>query len=153
MTYAPMAMVQSRCTDYPYQDWWFRCVEEDKAILTIWTKRLQLIFEITPLFLTFISTPNIETPELNHLKNKPMTPGYLLCELSKCGIHLLPRDEDAQLGGIEKKDRNAEERAIIDVACSVRAFHYRRCKWNQGESAENPGVGSDTIVLRIRENL
>jgi cancer susceptibility candidate protein 1 len=111
-----------------------------------------LTFEITPLKLTFTGT-NIETPEVNHLKNKPMTPGYLLCELSKCGIHLLPRDEDAQLGGIEKKDRNAEERAILDVACSVRAFHYRRCKWNQGESAENPGVGSDTIVLRIRENL
>jgi hypothetical protein len=39
------------------------------------------------------------------------------------------------------------------VACSVRAFHYRRCKWNQGESTENPGVGKETIILRIRENL
>jgi hypothetical protein len=39
------------------------------------------------------------------------------------------------------------------VACSVRSFHYRRCKWNQGESAENPGVGPDNIVMQIRENL
>lgn len=102
---------------------------EDKAILTIWTKRIELTFEVTPLFLTFVGT-DLETPELAHLKGKPMTPGFLLLELSKCGVHLMPRDEDAELAGIEKKDRNAEERAIIDVACSVRSFHYRRCKWN-----------------------
>lgn len=65
----------------------------------------------------------------------------------------MPRDEDHIIGGTEKKDRNAEERAIIDVACSVKAFHYRRCKWNQTQSDENPGVGSDNIVIRIRENL
>jgi cancer susceptibility candidate protein 1 len=147
-----MALLQSRCTDYPYKNWWFRCVAEDKAILTIWTKRIELTFEVTPLFLTFVGT-DLETPELAHLKGKPMTPGFLLLELSKCGVHLMPRDEDAELAGIEKKDRNAEERAIIDVACSVRSFHYRRCKWNQGENAEIPGVGADTIVLRIRENL
>lgn len=147
-----MALLQSRCTDYPYKDWWFRCVEPDKAILTIWTKRLKMIFEITPLYLTFVDT-NIDTPELDHLRGKQLHPGYLLQELSKCGIHLMPRDEDAELAGIDRKDRNAEERAIIDVACSVSAFHYRRCKWNHGESNENQGVGADTIVLRIRENL
>ena len=65
----------------------------------------------------------------------------------------MPRNEDAKLAGIEQKDQAAEERAIIDVACSVRSFHYRRCKWNQGESAENPGVGPDNIVMQIRENL
>ncbi len=97
--------------------------------MTIWTKRIELTFEVTPLFLTFVGT-DLETPELAHLKGKPMTPGFLLLELSKCGVHLMPRDEDAELAGIEKKDRNAEERAIIDVACSVRSFHYRRCKWN-----------------------
>lgn len=92
--FAPMAMCQSRCTDYPYKDWWFRCVKEDKAILSIWTRRLKLTFEITPLCLMLAGT-NIDTPELDHLKGKKMAPGYLLHELSKCGIHLMPRDEDA----------------------------------------------------------
>jgi len=41
-----------------------------------------------------------------------MHPGYLLMELSKCGIHLLPRNEDAKLAGIQEKERDAEERAI-----------------------------------------
>ena len=77
----------------------------------------------------------------------------MLQELQKCGIHLMPSDEDAKLGGITLKDKQAEERAIVDVACSVRAFHYRKCKWNQGLSAEEPGVPTDQIVLRIRENL
>lgn len=39
-------------------------------------------------------------PELKHIKNKQFQPGYLLLELSKCGIHLLPRNEDTTLGGI-----------------------------------------------------
>ena len=59
------------------------------------------------------------------------SPGYLLEELAKCGILLMPRNEDAQLAGIELKDRAAEERAIIDVALGVRAFHFRESKWNQ----------------------
>ena len=105
-----MALLQSRCTDYPYKNWWFRCVAEEKAILTIWTKRIELTFEVTSLFLTFVGT-NIDTPELAHLKGKPMTPGFLLLELSKCGVHLMPRDEDAELAGIEKKDGPSELRA------------------------------------------
>jgi len=71
-------------------------------------------------------------PELNHLADHQFEPGYLLEELSKCGIHLIPRDEDAKLAGIELKDRVAEERAILDIACAVRAFHFRKARWNQG---------------------
>jgi len=71
-----------------------------------------------------------EIPELKHLNNKDFHPGFLLLELKKCGINLLPRDEDAKLAGIELKDREAEELAIIDVTNAVRAFHFRRAKWN-----------------------
>jgi hypothetical protein len=40
----------------------------------------------------------------------------LLKALSKCGIHLLPEDEDAKRGGIHLKDKAAEERAILDIS-------------------------------------
>jgi hypothetical protein len=53
----------------------------------------------------------------------------------------MPRDEDAKLAGIELKDRVAEERAILDIACAVRAFHFRKAKWNQGAGGEE-GIGS-----------
>ena len=82
-----------------------------------------------------------------------LSPGYLLEELAKCGILLMPRDQDAKLAGIELKDRLAEERAIIDVSLGVRAFHFRDCKWNQSKDQSNPGVAPEKIVMRIRENL
>lgn len=147
--FAPMAMLQSRCTDYPYQNWWLRCIDQEKALLDIWTKRTHLIFEIGPLYLKLVEN---DAPELCHLVNVEHHPGYLMQELSKCGIHLMPRDEDAKLAGVQSKDRAAEERAIIDVASSVRAFHFRRSKWNQG-TTEATGVPEENIVLRIRENL
>ena len=150
MKFAPIALLQSRCTDYPYKNWWLRCINNETALLDLWTKRLKLVFEIGPLYLKLVRN---DEPELQHLVDKEMTPGYLLQELSKCGIHMMPRDEDAKLAGIEAKDRGAEERAIIDVALGVRAFHFRCCKWNQGISPDNPGVGSDNIVMQIRENL
>lgn len=140
---AQMAYLQSRCTDYPYKKWKLRCVENEKAILDIETKRLNLTFEIGPDYLMLIEKTD---PEFRELVNKPLEPGYLLMELSKCGIHLLPVDEDAKLGGIHLKDRAAEERAILDVASSLRSLAIRSSRWNRSVDPEN-------IVLKIRENL
>lgn len=64
----------------------------------------------------------------------------------------MPRDEDAKIAGIELKDRGAEERAILDVSNAVRAFHFRKAKWNQGVAGEE-GIGADQVLIRLRENL
>ena len=65
--FAPMALLQSRCTDYPYQNWWLRCVDNELAILTIWTKRgIKLIFEIGQLYLK-LTSKEMNEPELKHL--------------------------------------------------------------------------------------
>ena len=85
-------------------------------------------------------------PELKDIVNKKMSPGLLLLELSKCGIHLLPVNEDATLGGIHLKNREAEENAIFDIATSLRSFAFRSCKWNKSIDSEN-------VVVKIRENL
>lgn len=150
---AQMAFLQSRCTDYPYKRWKLRCIENQKAILDIETRRgLQLSFEIGPEYLKLVveDEEGVEGaeqfPQLKHIKNKPLSPGYLLLELSKSGIHLLPRNEDAALGEIKLKDFHAEERAILDISCSVRSFAYRSCKWN---STLEP----DNIAIKVRENL
>ena len=149
--FAPMAMLQSRCTDYPYQSWKLRCIENDVALLDLDTKRLKLVFEISANQLKLVKC---DESALAHLADAPgLTPGCLLQELAKCGILLMPRNEDAQLAGIECKDQAAEERAIIDVALGVRAFHFRDCKWNQSRDQANPGVPQENIVMRIRENL
>lgn len=54
--------------------------------------------------------------EFKHLNNVEMHPGILLMELSKCGIHLLPQDADAERAKIHLKDHGAEEKAIMDIA-------------------------------------
>jgi cancer susceptibility candidate protein 1 len=156
---APIAYLQSRCTDYPYTSWKIRCVDTQKAILDIVTKRVHLTFEIgiEHIAMGYIKgAPTYSHPyvmliektdsELRDIVNKKMSPGNLLMELSKCGIHLLPVDEDAKLGSIQLKSRHAEENAIIDIATSLRSFAFRSSKWNKHVEPEN-------IVIKIRENL
>ena len=84
--------------------------------------------------------------EFKDLINKPLEPGYLLIELSKCGVHLLPVDDDAKHGGIHLKEHAAEERAILDISSGLRAFAFRSSKWNKSVDSEN-------IVMKVRENL
>jgi cancer susceptibility candidate protein 1 len=59
--FAPIAMLQSRCTDYPYANWWLRCIDPQTALLDLTTKRMKLIFEINPLFCKLVEC---EIPEL-----------------------------------------------------------------------------------------
>jgi len=80
LKFAPMAMLQSRCTDYPYLGWRLRCIQGGKedpvALLDIETKRLNLTFEISALQLRLVKN---EEAALAHLADKEgFTPGYLL---------------------------------------------------------------------------
>lgn len=144
MRLAPFAYLQSRCTDYPYVSWKLRCTEPGVALLDLQTKRINLTFEIGSDYASLIEQ---KEPELQHLVDKKMSPGLLLKHLSRCGIHLLPDDRDFKLAGIEPKDRDAEERAIWDVVCCIRAYAFRSAKWNK-----NPAL-KDNVVIKIRENL
>lgn len=141
--FAPVAYLQAKTTDYPYDSWCLRSIGQELAILTVVTKRIEINIEIKPLCVRLIEMDSI--PQLAHIANKDMHPGMLLMELSRCGIHMMPEDNDAEMGGIHLKDREAEERAIIDIAQTVKAFAYQSIKWNQAAPAEN-------IVCRMREN-
>lgn len=83
-------------------------------MLTIKTRRqIELFIEINSLSVRLIEC---SFKELSHIVNKEFSAGMLLKELSKCGIHLLPEDDDAARGEIHLKDKAAEERAINDIA-------------------------------------
>ena len=111
--FAPISFLQSKVTDFPYDSWYLRCTGQEKALLSIVTKRINVNIEIHPLCVKLVE---MDQPELSHLVNKEFHVGILLFELSKCGIHLQPEDEDAKRGGIHLKDKGAEERAILDIA-------------------------------------
>jgi len=128
MKLAPMAFLQSRCSDYPYKKWKLRCIANDKAILDIETKRLTLSFEISSMYVKLIERTDSELKDLTDVE---LSPGFLLLELSKCGIHLMPVDEDAKLGGIQLKNKQTEELAIGDIVNAVRSFALRSAKHNK----------------------
>lgn len=141
--FAPIAYLQPKITDYPYDSWYIRSTENQKGLLTLVTKRnIKLEIEIHPLYVCLIE---MKEPELQHLVGKQLHPGVLLLELQRCGIHLLPEDEDAARAGIELKDQQAEERAIIDIAQTLKVYSFQSIKWN----AE---AGPETVVCRLREN-
>lgn len=119
--------MQAKTTDFPYDSWYMRCIGDQKALLSIVTKRINVNFEIHPLFVKLVE---MDQPQLQHLVGKEMKAGILLLELSKCGIHMLPDDEDAERGGIHLKDKAAEERAILDIAQTLKVFAFQSIKWN-----------------------
>jgi len=112
-------------------------------LLDIETKRMKLVFEIGDDYVKLIER---DEPELQHLVNKEMSPGYLLHELSRSGIHLLPIDEDHKLAGIQLKTAGAENNAINEIMSSIRSFSFRSCRQN---ISAPPG----SIILKLRENL
>lgn len=61
---------------------------------------------------------------------KQFHPGILLMELSRCGIHMIPEDADAERAKIHLKDIYAEERAITDISQCLKAFAFQSIKWN-----------------------
>lgn len=141
--FAPIAYLQSKITDYPFDSWSIRCIAPEVGLLTVDTRRrIKIQIEIHPLYVKLIEMPQ---PELKHLVNKEMHPGILLLELSKCGIHLLPEDEDAGRAGISLKDHEAEERAIMDIATTVKVFSFQSMKWGMQ-------APQDTVICRMREN-
>jgi len=140
---APLALVQDRCTDYPYASWELRCVEEQKAILDIKGKRQNLRFEIGP---SYVMLKNRTEPELSHIVNKKFAPGVLLKELYRCGINLLPVDQDAEVCNIPTKLLEAELKAINEIGFGVRLFYVKSSKWNMA-------LAQDKILVRMRENL
>ena len=140
---SPIALLLPRCTDYPYKSWKLRCVDDQKAIMDIETKRLSISFEIGKNYAMLIER---KEPEFAHLLNKELSPGFLLLELARCGVLLLPKDDDAKFGEIQLKDKYSEENAIIDIATTLRAFAYRSSKWNKDTDPLN-------VIVKQRENL
>lgn len=89
---------------------------------------------------------NMNLPELEHLKGVKSTPGYIILELKKSGILLLPEDRDADCCGITPKDKDAEELAIFNISLAARTLAFCNTRWNNT-------LGADLVGVRWRENL
>ena len=75
--FAPIAFLQPKTTDFPYDSWYIRCIEDQVALLSIVTKRIKLDIEIHPLFVKLVDNGE-KFEELKHLYDVEFHPGILL---------------------------------------------------------------------------
>jgi hypothetical protein len=50
------------------------------------------------------------------------------------------------IGGIQEKNRSAEEKAIMEISTCLRGFAFRSSKWNKH-------LDPDNVVFKLRENV
>lgn len=62
--FAPIAYLQPKTTDYPYDSWYLRSIGNQVGLLTVVTKRIKVQIEIHPLYVKLIEMPQ---PEFKHL--------------------------------------------------------------------------------------
>ena len=124
---APMALLMTRSTDFPYEEWFLRATANNKARLDVKGKRLNFPFFIEDNKVML----DLEIPEFSHMNRVACKPNEILFELQRCGILIMPEDRDGEAEGIDIKDEMAEERAILDISLSVSAFAFRNSTWNR----------------------
>jgi len=105
---------------------------------------MEFRFVLTGSQMEFVDSMNI--PELEHLRGLKSTPGYIMLELKKSGILLLPEDRDADICGVTPKDKEVEEMAIFNISLAARTLAFCNTKWNNA-------LGPDMCGVRWRENL
>ena len=132
---APICFMQTRCLDFPYKSWKLRSIREnDLACLDIEGQRLFIQFHIGVGFIQLkkiVEKENVggQLKEFVHLMNKDMEPADLLYEMYRCGVNLLPVDQDSDHCALALKQMDAEERAIEEVSMAVRAYFFRSFRW------------------------
>lgn len=57
--------------------------------------------------------------------------------MAKCGVLLLPVDEDALTNGLTLKSKGSEDAAIRDICFAMRSFYIKSSHWNMQMSNGN----------------
>ncbi|BBN15262.1 cancer susceptibility candidate protein 1 [Marchantia polymorpha subsp. ruderalis] len=122
-----LAVIHNRVRQFPYLSWNIRPISEQGAVMTLVTPLLTFTIEIgigwckllAPVFSECTSFAAEEVP-----------PKVMLKRFSKCGIHLLPSDDDAEHIKATVKDGELERFTCLDMAFAAPAFTIASSKWN-----------------------
>ena len=145
----PIAILQSRQTDLPFERWSIKPTALNTAEVTLEAKRFMINISVEGSMCT-LTAP--KQGELENLIGKKMEPGQLFTELKLRGINLCPSNEDAsscfQEGSpsesIVIKEQHLETQVLNDVSNVAGAFAIASSVWNQKR-------GSRKCVFRILE--
>lgn len=147
---AGFSIIQERHIDFPYASWSLHPIGDDATVLTLVTPRFAVEIKIQNKHCCLIGPTDVH--ELDSLFHKPMSPAQLLEALKRCGINLMPVDDDAgyvsfgDAGAPVVKENNVERRTYQDIAALAAAFSATYSRWNQG-------AGRDKCVFRMKETL
>eukprot|EP00814_Leptocylindrus_danicus_P015955 CAMPEP_0116028262 /NCGR_PEP_ID=MMETSP0321-20121206/15279_1 /TAXON_ID=163516 /ORGANISM="Leptocylindrus danicus var. danicus, Strain B650" /LENGTH=644 /DNA_ID=CAMNT_0003502093 /DNA_START=887 /DNA_END=2821 /DNA_ORIENTATION=+ len=124
------ALLQSRCTDYCYREWSVSPTSSAEIIYSIKTQRFLVKFVVQGPTCRLISP---DLPELSNLTcdNQAYHPAYLLGQLSRRGIHLMPSDRDAKALNLKGKDAQITNRVHKDISMCAFSFNFRSSKYNE----------------------
>ncbi|EFJ06415.1 hypothetical protein SELMODRAFT_430700 [Selaginella moellendorffii] len=137
----PHAMLQNRVRQFPHTKWSINPISESEAFLTLHAASLMLKFEVGDGWCKLVE-PHF--PECKHLYDQKLAPRVLLKRLSKCGIHLLPDEDDFRHVKTTVKDPEVEMYACRDLAMAAPAAAFASSKWNAHADAQ-------TCVFRFLE--
>jgi cancer susceptibility candidate protein 1 len=145
----PIAILQSRQTDLPFERWSIKPTAVNTAEATFEGKRFMINITVDGPMCTLTGP---KQGELENLIGKRMEPGQLFTELKLRGINLCPTNEDAsncfQEGSADApivvKDQHLETQTLNDISTIAGAFAVASSVWNQKR-------GSNRCVFRILE--
>ena len=83
---------------------------------------MTLHFEINAQSIKLVEN---RTREFRHFVDKPMSPGDIFRELYKCGVNLMPEPKDASNAGFAFRNFYEEDKAILDIATSLKLFAFQ----------------------------
>jgi len=109
------AVIQARHIDFPYSSWSLNPQGNDRALLNLATPRFNIAIEIDGKS-CMLRDPT-DVPELSDILGKPMSPAQLLQALKRCGINLMPVDEDATF--VTMGEGEGAKSPLVKVGCGV----------------------------------
>eukprot|EP00163_Fabomonas_tropica_P007926 TRINITY_DN1755_c0_g2_i1.p1 TRINITY_DN1755_c0_g2~~TRINITY_DN1755_c0_g2_i1.p1 ORF type:complete len:617 (+),score=144.97 TRINITY_DN1755_c0_g2_i1:850-2700(+) len=143
---APMAVLQNRYPDLRFERWELQPTGVNKAVFTLHLTGRDVAIEIGAGYARLL-TP--KDKELNELHTSRMPVADMLRRLAKCGMYILPSDDDVTfLNGSNVKDPELLQTLFKDMSYFVPSYAFVWSRWNR-----EGGLSSSSCVFRVKEFL
>ncbi|XP_038049724.1 axonemal 84 kDa protein-like isoform X2 [Patiria miniata] len=137
INFGPLACLQDKHINMPFQSWELRPVAENHARFTVMAAIIEAEIEIKGSLCCFRQTPDSETkPELSDLKEKWMTPKQLIQAMKTAGVNLFPENDSKKYVSIVEKNTVIEDAIYQQMALAASHFAFAWSKWNSDAGAE-----------------
>lgn len=143
--FGTMALLQDAHINMPFQSWEIRPHKTNAAVFTIIAAIIEIQIEIKDA-LCCLSKPE-DKPELQHIKNKWMTPKDFVKAMRRTGINVFPAEDSSKYVSIQNKSPVIEEWSYEQMALVSSSYAFAWSKWNSDVQ------DSEKILFQASESL